>query len=135
MPAQARENSRAGARAFVQYAIQVLNHSLQAQTGDVLRDISSKRCTICRRLASQADGLTASGGYQVGGVWTPRTFYFIPLEPQDQPIVNVAIDVSAGKFREGADEPVRRIPKGVIRDDFHLRWTSNDWQLIDVVAA
>ncbi len=135
MPALARENSRAGAKAFVRYYIATLNYSIHARSGDLLRGASTPGCRACNSVASLASGLEKKGGYQEGGDWTPTNIYFIPAQKPSEPIVDVTISVSHGELRLTKDDPVQQIPRETIHNEFHLRRLGNAWRMTKLVTS
>lgn len=135
MPALAREQSKAGAKAFVRYYIKVLNYSIQAGTGKVVTKLSTPQCTSCLSVAKLANDLQQKGGYQTGGTWVPRTLYVIPLQPRSEPIVDVSIEVARGKFKLDANSQVRAIPREVIHNEFHLAASTKGWLMNELVST
>ena len=93
-PALAKENSQAGAKAFIRYYADLINYSWAAGDTDSLRSVASKECKGCLAAADGIDEVIADGGYRRGADWSPRGFFVVPLQPATEPIVNVAIHVS-----------------------------------------
>lgn len=67
MPEEAKEDSKAGAEAFVRHFIAVLNNA--QSTGDTgpLRQLATKACTSCSRVISAIGKVYSTGGRISGG--------------------------------------------------------------------
>ena len=103
MPPEAKEDSKAGAIAFVKHYIDVFNYA--SNTGDVeeLQKLSDPKCEACRNYIQLFDKTYSEGGYFKDSDWIlsdPR------LEVRDQASVVLGhIHAPAGtyKVRKGID--------------------------------
>lgn len=135
MPALARKKTPAGAKAFVRYYVEVLNSAWISGRTPQLRGLATTHCLGCRLAAREIEKSTAKGGYRRGSRWTVIALYAIPMQPLDQPIMNVAIRNSSGTYRPSRGADVRKIDAGVTGYDFHLRWVPNRWLVTKWVGA
>jgi hypothetical protein len=69
MPAKAKEDSAAGAVAFVRYWLNLLNYSGRTLDSDRLRKASSTRCVDCDAIADFIDKVKSHGGEIDGRGW------------------------------------------------------------------
>lgn len=135
MPALARENTRAGAKAFVRYYATLINYAWKRGSTRDLRKMGSPGCGGCQAAANGIDEVVSQGGYRRGAEWRPLSVVGIPLQPPTSPILNVAIHVKQGSFRESGTTAPRRIDESTNRFDFHLRWGRAGWVIEKLVTA
>ena len=135
MPALAKDDSRAGAKAFVRYYVDIINFSWAADSTRRLRQLSDSSCQGCRAAADGIDEVTTAGGYRRGTNWTSREIFLVPLQPASAPIANVAVHVSRGVFKESKREAAQEIEPGIRRFDFHLEWRGGTWLVHKLVVA
>lgn len=69
MPDAARQNTKAGAVAFVKFYIAAFNHA--QTTGDVstLKTLGAKQCVSCNAVLRAIRRTYSAGGHSVGGDW------------------------------------------------------------------
>ena len=107
MPAAAQENTVAGAVAFVEHYIKLLNYS--SDTGDIeaLSEVSEASCAGCQAYVSLYETTYQNGGYFRDLGWTSSK---IDPEIQNDKTLLVFASVTApgGSFRETSDSPVQK---------------------------
>lgn len=135
LPALAKEESIAGAKAFVRFYMQAINYSWHARNGALLRQHSTVRCVSCRGLARTMDDLRTNGGFSKGGDWLVTSASQTPLQPQDMPIIHTSITATRGSWRKSSTDHVRQIKPEKIYVDVHLRWVSGRWRVTSMVPG
>ena len=100
MPDAAKENTKAGAIAFVRHYVEVLNYA-QA-TGDVsaLDSLEDPRCSSCDRVRSYLAGIYKAHGHVNGGAWTIKRIGASAGHDPDSWVVDVA-----GEFAPSSVSP------------------------------
>lgn len=132
MPALARENTRAGAKAFVRYYIALLNFGYAERTSDALRALSFTRCVVCSYIAEDIDRLRRRGGHQEGGDWAIETLRRLPGSQSAKPIFIAGVQVSAGRSIEAAGGNVHIIKPHEAFFEFHVGREANSWLMTDL---
>ncbi len=135
LPAVAKEKSSAGAKAFVQYYMGVLNYSWHIGSGTLARRYSTSDCIACRGIARSIDAMNHEGGFYRGGEWAAASPVLIPSEPLDAPIVHTALKQSAGKWKRSEDDHLRPIPSSREYVDVHLTRVGQSWKVTSMVFA
>jgi Family of unknown function (DUF6318) len=134
MPALAKEESVAGAKAFVRYYVEALNYSWRVRTGQPLRRLSGSTCVGCRSLADTIDKFRRSGGFQHGATWHPRSILLVPTQPLAKPIARLAVRVDRGSWRASRADRFHRIQPALHHQDIYLNWVDDHWRVKDVVS-
>lgn len=135
MPALAREQSKAGAKAFVRYYIKVLNYSWAALQSRSLKDTSADGCDVCGLISRRVDAIKSRGGYQIGGEWSPKRIYRLPGQSTAKPKFLVTIDIAAGKWKPGRGADERTIDPSQVTNEINLLWTHRGWGTVDLRAT
>lgn len=132
MPPLAKEKSPAGAKAFVQYYIEVLNDAWSTKSSKLIRQNATDRCKVCLRLAGLVDSVAKNGGYQHGGRWTPLSSFSVPTQPESKPILITKIRIARGSWLESSGSTPQPIEARTVTYDFYLEWQASRWQLTDI---
>ena len=107
MPAAAKENTVAGAVAFVEHYIELLNYSSDTGNIEALAEASDATCAGCRAYTSLYETTYRNGGYFRDPGWTPSR-----IDPEIQVdktlLVLASVTAPGGSFREASDSPVRK---------------------------
>ncbi|KQS68783.1 DUF6318 family protein [Modestobacter sp. Leaf380] len=105
MPVEARERTPAGAEAFVEYYVALINASQVSLQSDFIRQLSAE-CTTCRRLADGVDYFSAQGFRYDGGAITINALS-LPTAILDT--MDFSVDLSQAQVRvldgTGAEVP------------------------------
>ncbi len=135
MPALASQKSTAGAKAFVAYYIDVLNYSHQAESSRLLEPLAARGCLVCAAFAQSISQMKTNGGEQSGGDW--RVMSVRPLSTSDRNSRNLTVHllIEAGTAQRSSDDPVERIQRRKVYDDFFLIWRTDTWELEDLRPA
>ncbi|MBA3309167.1 MAG: hypothetical protein H0U28_03785 [Nocardioidaceae bacterium] len=128
----AKEKSRAGAKAFVRYYTELINYSWATGATEALRSTGSKTCDACQAAANGVESVISEGGFKRGADWHPTAVLVVPLEPANAPIINVAISVNKGQFKETRKAEARRIDPAIYHFDFYLQWRSQRWVITQI---
>ena len=134
MPVLAKQQSNAGAKAFIRYYIDVLNHSHRSQTSQLLRSLGTPTCPVCDILAAGIDGIRKAGGVQRGGGWTVTDIRLLPRSDDRHPNYLVDIDVASGSVKRSSEDSRHTIPPSHLRYVFQLGWYQGNWAFSDVLS-
>lgn len=72
LPAAAKENTRAGAKAFVRHYVDLINYAQATGSLSRLRAIEARSCESCKNGRRYLAGVYESGGKIRGGAWRIR---------------------------------------------------------------
>lgn len=132
LPALAKEKSSAGAKAFVQYYIEVLNSAWATESSASIRKNAADGCKVCAGLAGLVDSVSRRGGYQHGGLWTPVSMFSVPTQPDDKPILITKIQIARGSWLKSAGSTPEPIRAKSVAYDFYLEWRGSRWVVADI---
>jgi hypothetical protein len=135
MPALAREQSRAGAKAFVRHYVDVLNYSWVSMDPRLLTEFATPSCTICHRFSEIISRAGKHGGFQHGGQWSVQRAYGLPSVDPDRLDLLVTVQINAGRWRPTASDPVQTIERSTVTNQFSLQWVDGVWLVRDVRAT
>jgi hypothetical protein len=135
MPAAAKGDGRAAAKAFVRYYIDLINYA--GRTGDVtdVTDLSTTQCTSCSSLAARISDTYASGGYFRGRGWLPISLLVVAQQPPDKPIVQVVVKTSRQEWVKREGGPSEHVDAGRVDLGFHLRVANGAFEIIKLVRS
>lgn len=135
LPPLAKQESIAGAKAFVRFYFGAINQSWDTGSGAILRHYSTPRCIACRGMASSMESIHANNGFYRGGDWIVTYTTPIPLQQSKQPIINTAVIVRPGTWKRSPSDHLRLIPADKIHIDVHLAWSGKNWLVTSLVLA
>lgn len=135
IPAQAKDDSIPGAKAFVRFYVGAMNTSIQARSSTLVRRLSTTECVTCRGIASSMDKIRRNHGFYHGGDWIITTLAPVPLQKPHRPIIHTAITVSAGLWKRSASDHPRKIEADKIYVDVQLLWAKTNWLVTSIVSA
>jgi hypothetical protein len=122
MPALAREQSRAGAKAFVRHYIELINYAWASGRTDELKALAAASCAVCRKSALSIEHVFTAGGSKTDGEWSVSAIAVLPTEPLQQPVVDAAISIAAGSLKESASSAPVSIQPSSSHLTFRLEW-------------
>lgn len=131
MPDAAKENSKAGAIAFVRHYVELLNH-LEA-TGDEapMLAVSGPSCRSCASVAHAANKIYDAGGHVEGGVWSITDAVVQHPAPAAW-TVRIKGEIAPSTVVSGGSEPTRHGTGGPANAEFVLTfdstWKVAQWQ-------
>ncbi len=134
LPAVAKEMSPAGAKAFVKYYIDAVNYAWLTQSTELLKTLSTAECLQCTGIAEGFDRIQQHNGETEGAIWRPKALVLIPFQPDEAPIVNVAIATSRGRWKPSATSPWRPIQPSITHWDMHLSRAESHWVMTSAVV-
>ncbi|HEX2893408.1 MAG TPA: DUF6318 family protein [Marmoricola sp.] len=73
MPDAAKENTKAGAIAFVRHYVELINYAQATGDTSALAAVEDTGCASCARGRKYLDRVYRGGGHVAGGTWTIRT--------------------------------------------------------------
>jgi len=132
LPALAKEQSTAGAKAFVRFYIAVLNYSWTELQSRFLTAASADDCGVCQLISRRIDATNLRGGYQIDGEWSPRRIYRLPGQSAARPKFLVTIDIGAGRWKPGRGKDERKIASSQVTNEIDLSWTNHGWETLDL---
>lgn len=109
MPDQAAQFTPNGAASFVSYYVSTLGYASKTGEIDELREASSPSCEGCSSYIDLYESTYAAGGWFKGFTWTKGdTRLAFDRRPGGETRATTKVTVSAGTFKESADDSVRR---------------------------
>jgi hypothetical protein len=129
LPAAARRNTKAGAVAFSDFYVSLLNHA--AQTGDVepLRKFSGARCESCRSSITTVENIYAAGGSITHYGWHVRRYNVTNAGEPNAWVVALDIRAQAQVVRESAGAAPQRLHGGNFSLAMYARWSGSQWSM------
>ncbi len=132
LPDAAKEQSQAGARAFIEHYIAVLNAAYEETEPSLLRPYTPGSCSVCASFLQVLQRVDRQGGSQSGGAWTPSAIDLAARESSDRWIFVTTVNIAPGRSRASRDAPAEAIPRDEIRVEIRLHWSQKRWTLNDV---
>lgn len=128
LPAEAKEASEAGARAFIGYYWELINYA--QVTGDVkaLKAVSARTCDVCTGLASDLRDLYRSGGHLEGGANTVSIAEAATLTTKDKAAYGFRLELDIAHEPQSivqGDGNREERAAGVNRFTAYLLWVNN----------
>ncbi len=133
LPAAAKEDSKAGAKAFVAWYLRSLAHA--ANTGDV-RNLKalSPGCAGCRDYISLYKNVYSRGGFFRDVKWTPVTWSITSQSPRTNRVL-VAIRAAEARYKASADEDVMVNGKYDDAFVFELTRRMSQWTVSELASG
>ena len=94
-----------------------------------LQSLANADCQACAAVTDRVQNVYVDGGFKNGGDWSVLASSAIPLQPPDKPIINVAIRITAGVYKESSTTDPQPIDRTISRFNFHLLWTQQAWYI------
>lgn len=132
MPAQARVNSRAGARAFIRYYLAALNYGYLAGDSRAVARVAARDCAVCGAFANNIERIQRRGGGQTGGIWSVARLDPIASGPQSDEIFIGRVQIAEGTTRATRHAAMRPIHAESKYFEFHVSWSGSAWQAEDL---
>src|SRR6188472_1150946 len=104
IPPLARQQSLAGAKAFVRLYIDAINSSIDPDSNSIVRSYSTAGCITCRGIASSMDKIRRNQGFYRGGDWIVTSVTPIAHQPPSRPILHTAVTVTAGTWKRSPED-------------------------------
>ncbi|WP_148046635.1 DUF6318 family protein [Nocardioides pocheonensis] len=129
MPEAAKENTKAGAIAFAEHYVDLIN---QAQaTGYVagLRSVEDPQCTSCSRVRRSIEAIYGAGGTIEGGTWRPS--FKVALQNADRSwLITGVISFDPEQVRRSKDGQLEVQPGGSAVTHLTIAKTSRAWKVL-----
>ena len=135
MPALAKDDSRAGAKAFVRYYVDIINYGYLSGDATALLKLGAKTCAVCSALARNVDQISNRGGEQVGGQWSVKTLNPIASGSESLEIFIAKVEVAKGRSRATRTSPAKPIKPSASFYEIHVSWTGSSWTTQDLRPA
>lgn len=134
MPALAKQQSNAGAKAFIRHYIDVLNHAYAVPDPDELRQLSDDACQSCESLIQISERLSENGGRQVGGEWHPTAITTAAKDNSTKYFV-VEIRVDEGYSKRDPEDRKHHIKAHGLQLQIGLTHQESRWSLAYLAPA
>lgn len=134
IPALARQESLAGAKAFVEVFATKMNTAWTTTETRALSTLFAPTCASCEDITAGIDSIGTHDGRTQGAIWSITALSPIPLQPKTKPIIHAAIRTSAGRWKPSADAKWRSIPTSTTQWDVHLAWTQRGWLIQEAIS-
>ena len=133
LPEAAKANTEAGAKAFVHYWAEVLNHALTTGDTSLLKTLSAPTCHTCAAVAKVLDSTYASGGYFQGGEWSlaDMTTARDMTWPHGR-VLSATVTVAPETTKSSSAAPVKRFAQKRIPWVFAVVRSQGVWQIADM---
>jgi hypothetical protein len=129
LPAAAKEDSKAGAKAFVGWYVDLFNYS--ANTGDVaVFSEYGEQCASCQNYASEIKNTYAQGGAFRGVQWVDDR-YFVD-DTDDGYFVSVGINASEYSRRTTPNGKFAKAPAESFELSFDVKRASSAFEVRDI---
>lgn len=128
LPADAEENTKAGAIAFVKHYVDLVNHLQFKGDATPLRQASAKSCVKCKGVADGLVGLYANGGHVEGGAWVV-TNARADTGPRKSWLVLIGVNSSAQVVTKG-DGTSQELPPGKTSQEFQVERKGATWEVV-----
>ena len=115
MPPEAREQTEAGASAFTEYYLALINHTNVAMESEHLRQLS-RGCATCERLATEVDTDAASGYRYDGGQLTVAGPLQSTLTSAEKAESAFILDQGALQVLDASGQPVEGLSFPALND-------------------
>jgi len=135
LPDIAKQRSRAGAKAFIQHYVKVLNYSYATTRSAPLKFVTSTTCIVCRYVLDDLDEMNRRHGKQVGGEWTVTQIEPLAQQTTTSSSFIVGIDITRGYSTETAASPRRKIEPQSVFDEIQAVWRRGRWLVQNVRPA
>ena len=134
MPALARENSEAGAEAFVRHFIEVLNDSQWDGETQAVLDLSAPTCTNCHNMAEAIQDIKNAGGSFEGGLLVAHAL--TTTFGKDKTIVSIESEFTEGSVTLERSAKPKHLPASRKELHFDLTYSAqeNSW-VVDEIAT
>ena len=109
MPAAAKKKTKAGAEAFVEHYVQLINYAGESGSTRGLQGLSLSTCVKCKALADGIAKIYANGGRIVGGGWKVVRFKHYGMD-RDHYFLDAIIDSSPQQMIKAKGAPPQRFP-------------------------
>lgn len=133
LPVEAREQTEAGAEAFVRYYVELMNYGQASGDASPLEAVSAQECGACSGFISTVDDVYVDGGAVEGGEFVIRELSPLPLDYGADYATYAVIDVApqtildAGGQATASDAYEYRI-------GLYPSWVDDAWEMTWIVT-
>jgi hypothetical protein len=133
VPAEAKENSRQGGTAFVEYWFAALTHAVRTGETAPISERMNPDCQQCQDAVATIDAVHARGGSLRGGAYVVRNVTAADLWSADRPVYDATVDRSPRTVNgaSGFDD----LPGlSFATCSVVLEWSSEGWSVREVIT-
>lgn len=133
MPDSARGTTRAAAKEFVRYYVDVLNDA--ASTGETtqLRELAHPDCKVCRGFSRYIEKVYALGGEIAGNGWVIQRLTVVGRGPEGTMAVRASVTVSSQRVVPSAGASPSNFSGSPDQDKvFSLVSSEGLWSVVDI---
>jgi hypothetical protein len=135
VPELARQNSRAGAVAFVKHYVSVLNFVTFNGNVEPARALDAGHCVSCNRMLGAIDAIYTKGGHVEGGAWTPTVVSDVRNPNQMGWTVDAKVTYGPQKVTRATNAKPERYTGGGRLLTFILTFSPEGWKVSDWTRA
>lgn len=131
MPAEAEEQTEAGAEAFALHYIDLLNYTAENPEPDLLDKLASDDCGTCGQFSSTVDDLVANEEKYTSAL--AEYLKSTAVHTNETAVVSVNVDQPNLSVVDSTGEVLRTYPAASdLAMEFHLVWMNSSW-LVDKI--
>ena len=127
LPDAAKQQTRAGAKAFVRHFVATLNFAWDSMQTRELRNLALAKCSPCSAGADAIDKVGEAGGSRRGGAWLTRTLTTLPSGEAGVTLVQLGAQTKAGQLRDSESAAPVRLQPRTVHLDIELVWRGSRW--------
>ena len=132
MPAAAKKKTKAGAEAFVEHYIEVVNYAGESGSTRELQTLSLNTCVKCKALADGIAKVYSDGGRIVGGGWKVDGFKHYGFD-RNHYFLDAIIDSAPQQMIKAKGAPAERFPGAQNRvRAFVLQPAAGGWKVSEL---
>ncbi len=127
LPAAARENTKAGAVAFADFYIDLVNYAMETGDVGVLRAVSDKSCASCQNFIAILSDVYSDGGSVEGGAWSVDSYSAIAAGQPATWLVAMDLTAQPQVVRESDDSVGDKRAGGRFSASMYAKQTGRSW--------
>jgi hypothetical protein len=135
LPDLARQNTRAGAIAFVKHYVNVLNFVTFNGNVEAARVLDAGHCTSCNRMLGAIDSIYTKGGHVAGGAWTPTVVSDVRNPSRKGWTVDAKVSYGPQEVTRSANAQPQKYTGGGRVLTFILTFSPEGWKVSDWTRA
>ena len=134
MPAAAKGDGRAAAKAFVKYYIDLINYA--EVTGDVrpLQRVTTHRCHDCKAIIDAISNTYQRGGWYRTAGWVPSE-WFVVLTAESSGTVAASIHSPEQRYKPSGEAAVRFVDSSDFVMQFRLSYVARGWAVVGLMRT
>lgn len=135
VPEAARQNTEAGAEAFIRYYFDQYNLAMTTANPDLIRPLSEATCQFCSGSIEDIVGMRTNGEHYVSAPVATGSFEPVAHPPAGEHRFFVFVNQVGATVVTKSDVAVRTDPKQSGNTQVGVRWHDDRWLLRDIENA